>query len=85
MTILSMFMFNFIERNRTSQKQENRDELITPTPLIIQEGGGGTIGLTLFIDDAFVVKVARYWHRYFKGAFCLWLATYSGKKYRPIS
>ena len=32
-------MFNFIERNRTSQKQENRDELITPTPLIIQEGG----------------------------------------------
>lgn len=41
MTILSMFMFNFIERNPTSQKQENRDELITPTPLIIQEGGGG--------------------------------------------
>ena len=41
MTILSMFMFNFIGRNRTSQKQENRDELITPTPLIIQEGGGG--------------------------------------------
>ena len=43
MTILSMFMFNFIGRNRTSQKQENRDELITPTPLIIQEGGGGAI------------------------------------------
>ena len=48
-------------------------------------GRGGNIGLTLFIDDAFVVKVVRYWHRYFMGAFCLWLATYLGKIFRPIS
>ena len=70
MTVLSMFLFNFIGWNRTSQKQENRSELITPKPLIIYREGG-TIGLTVFIDDAFVVKVARYWHQYFMGAFCL--------------
>lgn len=71
MTVLSVSLFNFIGWNRTSQKQENRSELITPKPLIIYGGGGGNIGLTLFIDDAFVVKVIRYRHRYFMGAFCL--------------
>ena len=40
MTVLSMFLFNFIGWNRTSQKQENRSELITPKPLIIYGEGG---------------------------------------------
>ena len=40
MTVLSVSLFNFIGWNRTSQKQENRSELITPKPLIIYGGGG---------------------------------------------
>ena len=40
MTVLSVSLFNFIGWNRTSQKQENRSELITPQPLIIYGGGG---------------------------------------------
>ena len=38
-------MFNFIGCNRTSQKQENRSELITPTPLIIHGGRGALLAL----------------------------------------
>ena len=58
MTVLSMFLFNFIGWNRTSQKQENRSELITPKPLIIYGEGGAILALLSLLTTPLLSKLS---------------------------
>ena len=58
MTVLSVSLFNFIGWNRTSQKQENRSELITPKPLIIYGGGGAILALLSLLTTPLLSKLS---------------------------
>ena len=58
MTVLSVSLFNFIGWNRTSQKQENRSELITPKPLIIYGGEGAILALLSLLTTPLLSKLS---------------------------
>ena len=58
MTVLSVSLFNFIGWNRTSQKQENRSELITPKPLIIYGGRGAILALLSLLTTPLLSKLS---------------------------
>ena len=58
MTVLSVSLFNFIGWNRTSQKQENRSELITPKPLIIYGEGGTILALLSLLTTPLLSKLS---------------------------